>query len=128
MSNMQKLLVRAMTGVVAFSPVIALAQFGDINDFISDITSFINNVLIPLVFAIALLVFIWGMFQLFINKNAEEAEQGKKLALYAIVAFVLMVSIWGIVNVIASGLGFSGEQIQNIPSVPSTGGSSGRGN
>ncbi|OGG85710.1 hypothetical protein A2392_02830 [Candidatus Kaiserbacteria bacterium RIFOXYB1_FULL_46_14] len=122
MSNMQKLLVRATTGIVAFAPVIALAQFGEINSFISKITAFINNVLIPLVFAIALLVFIWGMFQLFINKNAEEAEQGKKLALYAIVAFVLMVSIWGIVNLIASGLGFSGEQIQDIPSVPTTGG------
>ncbi len=118
MSNIQKLLVRASLSVVALSPVVALAQFGEINKFIDSIVDFINNVLIPLVFAIALLVFIWGMFQLFINKNAEEAEQGKKLALYAIVAFVLMVSIWGIVNVIASGLGFSGEQIQNIPSVP----------
>lgn len=126
MSNMQKLLVRATTGIVAFAPVIALAQFGEINNFVSKITSFINNVLIPLVFAIALLMFIWGLFRFFIASAEVEKEKGKDLALYAIVAFVLMVSIWGIVNLIASGLGFSGEQIQNIPSVPTTGGGGGR--
>lgn len=115
---MKNLSARIGVASTAFLPVVALAQFGEINSFIGRITTFINNTLIPLVFAIALLVFIWGMFRLFIHKNAEEAEQGKQLAIYAIVAFVLMVSIWGIVNLIANGLGLSGEQIQNIPSAP----------
>ncbi len=41
--------------------------------------------------------------------------------LYAVIGFVVMVSIFGIVNLIAGGLGFSSdENIQNIPNVPSS--------
>ncbi len=93
-------------------------DFGEINNFIGKITSFINNTAIPLIFAISLVVFIWGMFMFFIKDGAAEKEQGKQLAIWAVVAFVLMVSIWGIVNLIAGGLGFSGQGINNIPTVP----------
>lgn len=118
MNLMKKTLARIALASTTFLPVVALAQFGEINTFVGKVTTFINNVLIPLIFAVALLVFIWGMFKYFINKGAEEKEQGKTLALYAVVGFVLMVSIWGIVNVVAGGLGLSGEQIQNLPSIP----------
>lgn len=118
MNRITSRLAQIGAGLAALTPALALAQYGAINNEISKVITFINNVLIPLVFAIALLFFIWGMFKLFIYKNAEEAEEGKKLALYAVIGFVLMVSIWGIVNLIANGLGFSGEQIQNIPTVP----------
>lgn len=122
MKSIKKTLTYAGAAVLPFVPLVALAQeeFGEINSFIGRITGFINNTLIPLIFGIALLVFIWGMFQYFIRNGAEEKEQGKQLAIYAVVAFVLMVSIWGIVNLIASGLGFSGDQIENIPNVPTS--------
>jgi hypothetical protein len=104
-------------------PALALAQFGEINSFFNDISSFINSVLIPLVFAIALLVFLWGMFKFFILGGHEEESraEGRSLMMYAVVGFVLMVSIFGIVNLIANGLGFSKDQnINNIPNAPTT--------
>ncbi len=110
---------------IAFSlfvvPGFAFAQFGEINDFIDDVSSFINGTLIPLVFGVALLVFIYGMFQYFILGGGDEdsRDKGRKLMLWSIVGFVVMVSIFGIVNLIAGGLGFSKEEnIQNIPNVP----------
>lgn len=118
MNSIKQTIVKAGMVLLPMSPLVALAQFGEINTFIGRITTFINNTLIPLVFGIALLMFVWGMFKFFIYNTEEEKEKGKDLALYAIVAFVLMVSVWGIVNLIAGGLGFSGEQIQNIPSTP----------
>lgn len=106
------------------APLIALAQeFGEIGSFIENISSFINSTLIPLVFGIALLVFLWGIFQYFILGGGDEGkrEEGKKLMLYAIIGFVVMVSVFGIVNMIANGLGFSDdESIQNIPNVPTS--------
>ena len=121
---MKKTLISASAGITAFLPMVALAQFGEINSFIGKITTFINNTLIPLVFAIALIVFIWGMFKFFIYNTEEEKDKGKDLAIWAVVAFVLMVSIWGIVNLIANGLGFSGDQVENMPTIPNVGGSS----
>ena len=117
-------MVKAGALLLTLSPMVALAQKGNFNQgnlfstYIASITAFINNTLIPFVFGIALLMFIWGMFKFFIYNTEEEKEKGKDLAIYAIVAFVLMVSIWGIVNLIAGGLGFSGQPLQNTPKTP----------
>lgn len=105
------------------APVFAFAaeNFGEINTFVNKISGFINNTLIPLLFAVALLVFLYGVFKYFIlgGGDNDKREEGKQLMLYAIIGFVVMVSIWGIVNMIAGGLGFSSnESIQNIPDVP----------
>lgn len=106
--------------VLALMPAVALAQFGSINNFFSNVVQFINNVLVPLVFAIAFLFFIWGVFKYFIMGGGDEGkrEEGKQLMIYSIAGFVLMVSVWGIVNVISDGLGFDDEQIRTIPDVP----------
>jgi len=109
--------------ILMMMPVLVFAQenFGEINDFVGKISSFINSTLIPLLFGIALLVFLWGIFYYFILGGGDEdkREEGKKLMLYAIIGFVVMVSVFGIVNMIANGLGFSDdEQLQNIPDVP----------
>jgi cytochrome bd-type quinol oxidase subunit 2 len=115
---MKKIVV---AGSLYLLPVIALAQFGEVNTFIGKISTFINGTLIPLLFGVALLMFLWGVFQYFIQGGADEEKQakGRQLMIYSIVGFVLMVSVFGIVNLIADGLGFSKEgNIQNIPNVP----------
>jgi hypothetical protein len=121
MQNMKKIGIYTLALVAIVLPGVAFGQFGEVNDFLDDVSSFINSTLIPLVFALALLLFIWGIFQYFILGGADEEkrEDGKKLMLWAIVGFVVMVSIFGIVNLVAGGLGFSDdENIQNIPNVP----------
>ena len=122
---MKKLIARTGAGLVAFTPVLALAQFGEVNTFIGNISGFINSVLIPLVFAIALLVFMWGAFKFFIMKgnDPDAQKEGRDLMLYAVIGFVMMVSIFGIVNLIAGGLGLSdgnNQNIENIPNVPTS--------
>jgi hypothetical protein len=81
-------------------------NFGVVNTFAATVIDFINGVLIPLIFAIALLVFIWGMFTYFILGGGDEGkrEQGKSLMLWAIIGFVLMIVIFAIVNLLAGGL------------------------
>jgi hypothetical protein len=110
-----------LVSLIVFSPLFAVAQeFGEVGQFFVKISNFINSTLIPLVFGLALLVFIWGIFKFFILGGSEESkrEEGKQLMMYAIIGFVLMVSIWGIVNLIAGGLGFSGQGIEDIPKAP----------
>lgn len=115
--------ITALASTFMLMPMLALAQFGDIDEFFDNITGFINDVLIPLVFAIALLAFLYGAFKYFIwgGDDPGNRSEGTQLMLYAIVGFVLMVSIFGIVNLIADGLGFSDDQnIRNIPNAPTT--------
>lgn len=123
MNSMKMVVAKAGALAVTLTPMVVLAQleFEEFNTTASNITGFINNTLIPLVFAVALLVFIWGMFRFFVmgGHNDDAKKQGKSLMIWATVGFVLMVSIFGIVNLIAGGLGFSDDQeIQNIPNAP----------
>jgi len=119
--NMKKIGIGTLALALVILPGVAFGQFGEVNDFLDDVSSFINSTLIPLVFALALLMFIWGIFKYFIlgGDDEDNREDGKKLMLWSIVGFVVMVSVFGIVNLIAGGLGFSDdENIQNIPNVP----------
>ena len=72
------------------------------------ILSFLNGTVVPFLLAIAFLVFIWNVFRYFIvgGENEESQGQARSLALWGIGAFVIIVSIWGIVNLLVSGFGF----------------------
>lgn len=111
--------------LLAIVPLISFAgDFGVINTFADTIITFINNVLIPLIFAVALLVFIWGMFTYFILGGGDEGkrEQGKSLMLWAIIGFVLMIIIFAIVNLLAGGLITGiGEDNTGVTQLPTAG-------
>ncbi len=102
-------------------PVFAHAQFGGIDDFVNSIGSFINAVLIPLIFGVALFMFIYGMYKYFILGGASDSDRasGQKLLISAVVGFVAMVSIWGVVNLVAGGIGLNDSNINSIPKGPS---------
>lgn len=104
----------------AFAPLAALAQgdFTGVSDFTGNFVDFINGTLIPLIFALAFLVFLWGVAQYFIFGAGDEGkrETGRTFMLYGIIGFVVMVSVWGIVNIFSSGLGLEESSINSIPS------------
>ena len=83
------------------------AQSGNIGGstlgaYLSSIIGFINVYLVPFLFAIAFIVFIWGVFQYFIagGHDEEKRETGKSLMLWGIIGFFIMVSVWGLVNIL----------------------------
>jgi hypothetical protein len=66
----------------------------------------IINILIPVLFGLVFVYFIWKMIDSWvINAGAENSqEEGKQYAIAAVVVFVIMVSAWGIVNMIRSSV------------------------
>lgn len=110
-----------------FAPMFAFAnshaaagELTSVSNFIQNIMKFMNGTLVPAIFAIAFLVFLWGMFQTFILGGSDEEKQkdGKALMMYAIAGFVIMVSVWGIVNLIATGFGLQEDTLKEIPNLP----------
>ena len=79
-----------------------------IQDFIFAALAFLNETLIPFILAIAFLIFIWNTFRYFILGGAspESQKKAKQSAIYGIAAFVVIVSFWGIVNLLVQGFGF----------------------
>lgn len=70
----------------------------------------INTVLVPLIFALAFIVFLWGIYYYYIygGGSDEWVKKGHMLVMWGIIGFVIMISIWGLVNVAASTFGLGG--------------------
>ncbi|MCW9054666.1 MAG: hypothetical protein OQJ98_01630 [Candidatus Pacebacteria bacterium] len=59
----------------------------------------IINLLIPILISLAVLGFFWGVFQYGFTEG--KIEEGKKIMTFGVIAIFVMVSIWGILRVLA---------------------------
>jgi hypothetical protein len=77
----------------------------------------INSVLVPVLFAVAFFVFLYGIAKAYIFSGGSEEERAKghKLVLWGVIAFAVMISIWGLVNVVANTFGLSGYYAPSLP-------------
>lgn len=106
---MKKALALATGTLVAFAlPLVSLAAVNNLSDAGSFIINTINNVLVPVLFAVAFIVFLWGAFNTFIlgANNDDVKEKGKGLMLWGLIGFFVMVSIWGLVNILTGTVSF----------------------
>lgn len=68
--------------------------------FVIKLNDIIVFPLIMLLLGIAVLVFLWGLFQLVANAGSDDARStGKRHMLYGIIGIVVMVSALGILNI-----------------------------
>ena len=75
-----------------------------LSPYTTGIISIINSLLVPLLFAIAFIVFLYGVAKTYILSRGEskEVEEGHKLILWGIIGFVVMISVWALVNLVSS--------------------------
>lgn len=75
------------------------------------------NLATPIVVALALLYFFWGLAQYILNASDEEKKtKGRAIMIWGILALFIMVSVWGIVNVVKDTFGLQDDQI-TVPSI-----------
>lgn len=94
--------------LLVFVPGIALA--GDtIITLVDRGTGFLGNVVIDFLLAVALLAFVINAARYFIigGSNEKDREKAKSLTIYSIMAFVLIIVLWGIINMLVNGLDFN---------------------
>lgn len=106
---MKKALAITAGAITTFAiPLVSLAAVNNLSDAGSFVINTINNVLVPVLFAVAFIVFLWGAFKTFIlGANSEEVkDQGKNLMLWGLIGFFVMVSIWGLVNILTGTVSF----------------------
>src|SRR3990167_10467319 len=109
---MKKALIKSFaltTGTLAALalPLVSLAAINNLSDTGSFIINTINGVLVPVLFAVAFIVFLWGAFDTFIvgANNEEVKEKGKNLMLWGLIGFFVMISVWGLVNILTGTTG-----------------------
>ncbi len=79
-----------------------------IDTFIHKVDTYIVNPLIMLMFAIALVVFLFGIFQFISNaENEEKKTEGKKHMIWGIIGLAIMLGVWTILGIILNTLGIN---------------------
>lgn len=77
-----------------------------IGDFFNYFTCTIFKAIIPLLFSLATVGFIWGVIQYFLNAdNEEKRKKGKSYMVWGLVALFVMFSMWGLVNILTDTFG-----------------------
>ena len=91
-----------LPAVAAASDVDGTFNLTYVRSYTNSFIGFINLYLVPLLMAVALIVFLYGIFKFFILGAADEKArtEGRKFALNGIIGFVIILSVWGIVYIV----------------------------
>ena len=75
------------------------------------------DVLTPIVVALALLYFFYGLAIYILKAGDEEKrKEAKGIMIYGIIALFVMVSVWGLVGILVSSVGLGGTGgTENVP-------------
>ncbi len=99
-------------GVLASVPSVSFA----VNKTLSDLTSLLGSYMqqaIYLIMAFAVLTFIWGIYNYYFKPDADRGE-AMNYVLYGTIGFFIMLSFWGLVNIIKNTLDLD----NTAPSIP----------
>lgn len=117
--DLSKIMKKFIIGALAFAPTLAFAQsLNNIQTLLTSIQRLISLAM-PIVVGLALLGFFWGLAKfIFAAGDEGKKDEGKRLMIWGVVAFFVMISVWGLAKFIGSALGVQEGGTANIPEVP----------
>lgn len=90
----------------------------NLKNLASFVVCFLNNYVVPFIFALALIAFIWGVMQYYLNpENEEKRSKGKEFIVGGLIALFVMVSVWGLVNILTGTFSSMKNTAPTIPSL-----------
>lgn len=115
MSKNKKILVSSLSVLSIFSP--ALASFA--NDFKYIVENIlIRNILKPipaLLISLMVVIFIYGVIVMIFSEGGKRRDEGKQYMLWGIIGLFVVVSMWGLVNLLITTFGLQNNTPVNIP-------------
>lgn len=111
----------AATAFVFALPLISFAQGGPTStggdEGVKKLIGMVGGIvqaLIPIVIGLGVLVFLWGVLKYVLNSSDAGKAEGRTFMLWGIIALFVMVSVWGLVNILRDSL----ELNTNTPTAP----------
>lgn len=117
---MTRALQYSILSATIFTPFFVFAQGAPSNlqDLIGRFVE-ILSALIPLLFGIALIGFLWGVgITILQADNEEKRKEGRQIMVWGIIGLFVMTAIWGIVSVIGGTFGIRFLERPNTPQLP----------
>lgn len=100
-------------------PVFAsAATIKDLDGVFGFISSTLNT-LLPLIIAAAVVYFIYGIAMYVISGNEEAKDAAKSKIIYGVIGLFVMVSVWGLVNILVGTFGLDNTiKSGSVPVLP----------
>jgi hypothetical protein len=103
--------------LLAFPLVVSAQQLTGVKTLVGSIGEIVGS-LIPIVFALALLYFFWGVGKYILAAGDEGAkEQGKNIMIGGIIALFVMTFVWGLVKFVGDALDIDQVSTQVAPGI-----------
>lgn len=109
-----------IAAVMLLAPMAAFAQLNNVNSLLNSFRTILTGTVIPIVIALALLYFFWGLAQYILHNGEEDKrEDGKRIMIWGVIALFVMTSVWGLVRYLGDALGVpnSGPNDIQLPNV-----------
>jgi len=126
---MKKKLIVLSSIVLGSAPFLALAQnstgcdnpqvVGKIQGVICTIGN-ILDIVIPILVVLGVVYFVYGVVMFVIASDEEAKTKGRNSMIYGIIGLVVIVAMWGLVNIVINTFDLGGGTPENleIPTVP----------
>lgn len=95
---------------------------GDLSAILCKIGELLNTIM-PLLIALGVVYFIWGVITYVISNDEEAKSRGRNMMIWGIIGLLVIVSIWGLVSILKNTFGLSNpsQGTVQIPCIPSPG-------
>jgi len=99
-------------------PLLTFAAVESFENLVGVINEILNKIL-PIIIAIAVIYFVYNALMYMIAADEERKGEAKSKMIYGIVALFVMVSVWGLVEILSGTFGFTGgETPGDLPGLP----------
>jgi hypothetical protein len=121
---MKKKLIVLSGFVLSLAPVVALAvgtsgvsigsgQVTDADSLFARISAILNGV-IPVLIALAVVYFVWGVVQYMVGNDEEAKKKGRDRVIYGVIGLAVIIALWGLVNILTETFGLTNSNNTNI--------------
>ncbi len=130
---MKKKLVVLSGFVLGLAPVVALAQLGTTGagaggtctygtggtliGILCRIQQILNSV-VPVLIALGVVYFIWGVVSYMIGGDEEAKKKGRDKIIYGIIGLAVIIAVWGLVKILTNTFGVNNTTNIQYPTVP----------
>jgi mannose/fructose/N-acetylgalactosamine-specific phosphotransferase system component IID len=80
----------------------------------------ILGAIVPVLIALAVVYFVWGVVQYVMSGDEEAKKAGRDRIIFGIIGLAVIIAMWGLVNILVTTFGLNGSNNTNVvlPTVP----------
>lgn len=94
-------------------PVVAFGAVGNADSLFALVNKTLQQIL-PVLMSIAVIYFIYNVLMYAIAGDEEKKKEAKNNMIWGIVALFVMVSVWGLVNILIGTFDFTGSETPSL--------------